>query len=147
MTRLKRAALAGVVAGTGAIAVTYIAAFLGAGARWAPAVFVVGVATFMVGMMVLGAATARGVGRLAIPFAFTWILLVGGLAAAHLVPAAERPYWLGLPPAAAIILYGIGFLPIFVLPFAYALTFDSITLRPEDIERVRAAGAARGGKP
>ncbi len=144
VTPLKRGALVGVAAGTGAIGATYLAAFLGHGsAGWIPAVFVVGVATIMVSMMVLGAATGRGIGKLALPFAFTWLLLVGGIAAAHLLPSASRPYFLGLPPAAALILYGIGFLPILVLPFAYALTFDSITLRPEDIERVRAAGEAR----
>lgn len=144
MTPLKRGALAGVVAGTSAVASTYVAAFLGHGsAGWIPPVFVIGVATIMVSMMVLGAATGRGIGRLAAPFAFTWLLLVGGIAIAQLVPATERPFIFGLPPAAAVILYGIGFVPILVLPFAYALTFDSLTLRPEDIERVRAAGAAR----
>jgi hypothetical protein len=148
MTQLKRVALAAVAGGTAAIAATYVAAFVGdASARWIPPVFVVGVATIMVGMMVLGAATARGIGKLAVPFAFTWILMVGGIAAAHVLPSASRPYILGLPPAAALIIYGIGLLPIIVLPFAYALTFDSITLRPEDIERVRAAGAAREKAP
>jgi hypothetical protein len=148
MTQLKRVALAAVAAGTAAIAATYVAAFVGDGsATWIPPVFVVGVATIMVGMMVLGAATARGIGKLAVPFAFTWFLMVGGIAAAHVLPSASRPYILGLPPAAALIIYGIGLLPIVVLPFAYALTFDSITLRREDIERVRAAGAAREKAP
>ena len=148
MTPLKRSALAAVAGGTAAIGATYVAAFVADGsAAWIPPLFVVGVATVMVGMMVLGAATARGIGRLAVPFAFTWILMVGGVAAAHVLPSVSRPYILGLPPAAALIVYGIGLLPIVVLPFAYALTFDSITLRPEDIERVRAAGAAREQAP
>jgi hypothetical protein len=33
--------------------------------------------------------------------------------------------------------------PALVLPLAYALTFDSATLRPEDLERVRAAREER----
>ena len=45
--------------------------------------------------------------------------------------------WLGLPARAAIVIYGIGLLPIVVLPVAYALTFESQTLTAEDIERVR----------
>jgi len=143
MTRLKNAALAAVVFGTAGISTTYLAAFFGDGpVRWAPPVFVVGVACIMVGMMVLGAATDRGVGRLAVPFAFVWVLLVGGFAWVFRAPQSGD-LWLGLPAAAAIIIYGIGFAPVLVLPLAYALTFDSITLRPEDIERVRAAGAAR----
>ena len=143
MTRLKRAALAAVVLGTVAIGAVYVSAFVSAGpVRWAPAVFVPGIACIMVGMMVLGAATDRGIGRLALPFAFVWLLLVGGFAAVYIAPAAESSgLWLGLPPAAAIIIYGIGLYPVLVLPFAYALTFDSTTLRPEDIERVRAARA------
>lgn len=147
MTRIKRAALAAVVLGTAAIGAVYVSAFLGDGPMaWAPAVFVPGIACIMVGMMVLGAATDRGVGRLALPFAFVWLLLVGGFAAVYIAPAVQTSgLWLGLPPAAAIIIYGIGLSPVLVLPFAYALTFDSVTLRPEDIERVRAARAAVGG--
>jgi hypothetical protein len=49
---------------------------------------------------------------------------------------------LGLPRRAAIVLYGIGLLPLFVLPVAYALTFDEMTLSEEDLERVRRAAAA-----
>jgi hypothetical protein len=144
MTRLRRAALAAVVLGTAAIGVVYVSAFVAeAPASWASAVFVLGIASIMVGMMVLGAATERGIGRLALPFAFVWLLLVGGFAAVFMAPAAEASgLWLGLPPAAAIILYGIGLSPVLVLPLAYALTFDSTTLRPEDLERVRAARAA-----
>ena len=39
---------------------------------------------------------------------------------------------------AAIVIYGIGLLPIIVLPVAYALTFEAMTLSAEDLERVRA---------
>jgi hypothetical protein len=144
MTRLKRAALAAVAAGTTMIGVTYVSAFFAATpAPWAPPLFVLGIACIMVGMMILGAASERGIGRLALPFAFVWLLLVGGFAMVYIAPAAETAgLWLGLPPAAAIIVYGIGFSPILVLPFAYAFTFDAITLRPEDIERVGQARAA-----
>ena len=103
MTRLKRAALTAVALGTAAIGATYLTAFFSDGPMvWAPAVFVPAIACIMVGMMVLGAATSRGVGRLALPFAFVWLLLVGGFAVVYLVPAAQTAgLWLGLPPAAA----------------------------------------------
>jgi len=43
-----------------------------------------------------------------------------------------------LPARAAIVIYGVGLLPIVVLPIAYALTFETQTLSAEDVERVRA---------
>ncbi len=49
---------------------------------------------------------------------------------------------LGLPLRAALVLYGVGLLPIVVLPFAYAVTFDDMTLSEEDLARVRALGVA-----
>ena len=36
------------------------------------------------------------------------------------------------------MIYGVGLLPIVVLPIAYALTFETQTLSAEDVERVRA---------
>lgn len=145
MTRIRRAALGGILGGTLLIGGAYAQALPGGpAARWAAPAFVVGMASIIVGLMVLGAASARGIGRLVIPFAFVWLLLVGGFGLVFMVPATESPgLWLGLPPATAIVLYGIGLVPALVLPLAYALTFDSATLRPEDLERVRAAREER----
>ena len=41
-----------------------------------------------------------------------------------------------------MVIYGIGLLPIVVLPIAYALTFETQTLSAEDVERVRELGRA-----
>jgi hypothetical protein len=63
-----------------------------------------------------------------------------GFGAALALPATEGPLsrlWLGLPARAAMVIYGIGLLPIFVLPIAYALTFETQTLNADDLERVR----------
>jgi hypothetical protein len=91
--------------------------------------------------MILGAARGtHGVGPLKIPFAFVIVTLAVGFCAALIMPATESPastLWLGLPARAAIVIYGIGLLPIVVLPVAYALTFESQTLTAADIERVR----------
>jgi hypothetical protein len=79
------------------------------------------------------------VGALKIPFAFVILMLVIGFGAALALPATEGPLsrlWLGLPARAAIVIYGVGLLPIFVLPIAYALTFETQTLSAEDVERV-----------
>jgi hypothetical protein len=55
---------------------------------------------------------------------------------------------MGLPARAAIVIYGIGLLPIVVLPIAYALTFDTQTLNQSDIDRVRdLARETRRGLP
>ena len=55
---------------------------------------------------------------------------------------ARGPLLLGLPLRTAIVLYGVGVLPMFVLPFAYAYTFHAFTLRDDDLQRVRDAAAA-----
>ena len=100
----------------------------GAAPRWAAPVFVAALATLLVATMVLGAGRAnRPLGRLAWPFAFVWLVLAVGFGAVLLLhPASptDPTLWLGLPPRAAVILYGIGILPALVLPLAYALTFD-----------------------
>ena len=97
--------------------------------------------------MVLGAARGRGgVGRLAIPFAFVIVTLTVGFCLALGLPANEGPestLWLGLPLRAAIVVYGIGLMPIVVLPVAYALTFETQTLNSEDVERVKELGKVR----
>lgn len=92
-------------------------------------------------------------GPLKIPFAFVILMLVIGFGAALALPATEGPLsrlWLGLPARAAIVIYGVGLLPIFVLPIAYALTFEAQTLSAQDVERVRElarVNQATGGTP
>jgi len=94
--------------------------------------------------MILGAVRGRmGIGPLKYPFAFVVAVLAIGFCAALAIPATEGPLsklWLGLPARAAIVIYGIGLLPIIVLPVAYALTFEAQTLNAEDVERVRELG-------
>jgi len=130
-----------------AIAVGYASAFMKGGAPvWGPWLLALGIPAALGGIMVLGAARERGgVGRLAIPFAFVIATLVIGFSLALALPANEGPdsnLWLGLPARAAIVVYGIGLMPVVVLPVAYALTFETQTLNADDIERVRRAGAA-----
>lgn len=102
----------------------------------------------LVATIALGAArTDRphgGLQRLALPFAAVLLIILGAFAAALLLPAAGEPLLLGLPRRAAIVLYGIGVLPVLILPIAYALTFDELTLTEDDIERVREAAERAG---
>jgi hypothetical protein len=104
----------------------------------------------LVAVMVLGAARAgRLPGTLGIAFALVGVMLAGGFAltlALPAVPGAAEPLVLGLPRRAAVIVYGVGLLPVFVLPAAYALTFDAQTLRDEDLARVRLMAEQRRGR-
>lgn len=126
-----------------AIAAGYGSAFLSPSAAavgpWLLAVFA---PLAMFALMLLGAAPRRGgVQALLGPFVVVYVLVAGGLVLALRLPpdTVSSPLWLGLPRRAAVILFGVGLLPLFVLPIVYALTFDKLTLTSADIERVRSA--------
>ena len=142
----KRRALAALLLAALSIAAAYASAFLPGGApAWAPWPMALGIPAALVAVMVLGAARDGRVGRLALPFAFSGAVLAAGFALALALPASEAagaPLYGGLPLRAAIVIYGIGILPIVVLPIAYALTFHEQTLNAGDLERVRRAGEA-----
>jgi len=130
-----------------AIAVGYAGAFVPHGpAPWSAWIVAVAVPIALVAIMILGAIRGQGgIGRLTIPFAFVGLILIVGFLAALALPPTESSaskLWLGLPLRAAIVIYGIGLLPIVVLPVAYALTFETQTLTADDVERVRALGRA-----
>jgi hypothetical protein len=146
--RTRTAALITLFIAVIAIAVAYAAAFRRAGTpEWAPWLLAIGIPVALGAIMVLGAARGdRGVGPLRIPFAFVVATLAVGFGAALALPSSEGPLsrlWLGLPMRAAIVIYGVGVLPIFILPIAYALTFETQTLSAEDVERVRALARER----
>lgn len=150
MTR--RIAIGATFVATCCIATAYLSAFLPGGTQWGAWCMVVGLATMVVSLMVLGAARGGGgVRRLAIPLAITFVAIVAGFGAALVLPAegSDARIVLGLPVRAALVLYGVGLVPLIVLPLAYARTFDDMTLREEDLARLRelaAAHAARNGR-
>ena len=139
----RRAALVALIAATLTIAIGYAAAFSPGGPpAWAAWLLALGIPTALGAIMILGAARGQtGIGALKYPFAFVVAALVIGFCAALALPATESALsklWLGLPVRAAIVVYGIGLLPIIILSVAYALTFETQTLNAEDVERVRA---------
>jgi hypothetical protein len=147
----RRLSLAGLVAGTLMIAAAYASAFLPGGApSWAAWLFAMGTPLTFVASMALGASGPRGLGRLKWVFLLVFAILAGGFGAVLAMPAVDPTdptLFLGLPPRTAIILLGVGLLPLFVLPVAYALTFDQTTLSEDDLARVReAARAARAAQ-
>lgn len=143
----RRNSLLALLAGTLLMAAAYASAFLpGDPPVWAGWAMGMGIPCSLLAVMVLGA--VRGgepLGKLKYAFAVSGVMLAAGFALALGLPADEAagaPLYLGLPLRASVVLYGIGLLPIVVLPIAYALTFDAQTLDPEDLERVRRAGQA-----
>jgi hypothetical protein len=142
----RRNSLLALFLGTLACAAAYASAFLpGDPPGWSPWALGIGTATVMVAASALGAARAdTGVGRLKLPFAIVFLIVAGGFAAVLMMPApgANPNLFFGLPAGAAIVLLGIGILPLLVLPIAYALTFEDMTLSEADLARVRDAARA-----
>jgi hypothetical protein len=143
--KTRATALIALFIGTLAIASGYAAAFSRGGTpMWAPWLLALGIPTAVGAIMILGAARSnRGIGPLRIPFLFTAAILAVGFCVALALPASETAtshLWFGLPLRAAVVIYGVGLLPIVVLPIAYAVTFETQTLSAEDVERVRELG-------
>lgn len=142
---IKRNALGAVFLSVVTIGVAYASAFVPGGApRWAAWAMAIGIAVLMVATMVLGAVRNDRLGRLTLPFAFVFLVLAVGFGVVLALPPADPAdldLWLGLPPRAAVVLYGVGLLPLFAVPVAYALTFDDMTLSDGDLARVREAAA------
>ncbi|MDB4907462.1 MAG: hypothetical protein JWO05_2246 [Gemmatimonadetes bacterium] len=145
-----RFGLALVVISMIAVGLAYLLAFAAPGLTGSLGAWcmIFGIAGAVVGLMMLGASRDdRSLRPLLLPLAFTFAVLMLGFGMGLVLPAAgaaERLLF-GLPLRAAIIVYGIGLLPILVLPFAYARTFDALTLSDEDLARVRAAAAQLKG--
>ena len=147
MTGPRRAAVIVLFISIVAIALAYSAALVTRGAStWAAWIAAIAVPIALTAIMILGAVRGdKGIGKLRIPFAFVALILIAGFLAPLMLPATESStsvLWLGLPLRAAIVIYGIGVLPIIVLPVAYALTFETQTLSAEDVQRVRELGRA-----
>jgi hypothetical protein len=139
---MKAAALVAVFTATVAIGFTYAFTLVaGSAPGWGGAVLAVATPTVLVAFMVLGAARSGArLGLLWLAFGYTFLVLAGGFLLALALPP-EGPgsrLVLGLPLRAAIIMYGIGLFPAFIIPAAYALAFDRHTLSEADLARVRA---------
>ncbi len=125
------------------VAMPYAAAFAGLAPEWTLYALAIGVNGVIVSLMALGAVRRDRLPRsLVWTFAGLFVLCAGAFVVALALPANEGvggPLLLGLPLRTAIVLYGIGVVPIAILPFAYALTFESSTLSDDDLVRVREA--------
>lgn len=142
----RRFAVSALFVGTLLIGAAYASAFAPGGApAWGAWSMALGVAVMMIAAMILGAARPGvSLGGLWAVFALMFVLIAGCFGAALALPpeGAGSALLLGLPRRAAILMYGIGLMPVFVLPVAYAVTFDRVTLSEADLARVRERAAA-----
>jgi hypothetical protein len=144
---VKTAALSAIFLAALAIAGVYAWALIaGSPPGWAPWILAVAAPLALIGTAVAAVTRPGSPLRplMAAALAVTLILMMGGFVLALTLPSEGEPLLLGLPRRAAIVLYGVGLLPVLVLPVAYALTFDSTVLHAEALDRLRALGAAEG---
>jgi hypothetical protein len=134
-----------IAAAAGAALIAYGATLAsGHAPPWAPWLLAFAGPTTLAAFMHLGAARAGRTSPLTTAaIILVWAILTAGLAlalrAAPVTPDAAL--YLGLPRAAAIVVYGVGLLPLFILPLAYALDFDRGVLSADDLATVRAMKA------
>lgn len=100
-------------------------------------------ALFPVALIMLGAARGGRLGGLAGPILVLGIILAAGLALAVFLPEGG-PDVLGLPLGTALMIFVVVPVPLLLTCLAYAFTFDRLGLRPEDLDRVRAAREKAG---
>lgn len=130
---------------------SYASAFLPGGPpAFVPWVFATATASAMIAVLMLGVAR-KGIrlGILGWVFGFCFLCVAGGFGmalAAEPVAAGAR-LWLGLPGGAATILFVVAFPPMLVLPLAYALTFDTVTLSDAELDVLRARLEAMREEP
>jgi hypothetical protein len=92
---------------------------------------------FPVALIGLGAGRAEG-WRALRPWVFALGLVLTGGALSVLALAGDRsPSVGGLPVATAILIYGLGVLPLGIVSVAYVRCFHSSGLRARDLDRVR----------
>ena len=117
------------ISGTVAIGVAYLAAIVQHSApAWAPWPLAYGSVATSVGLFVIGSATRGPVPRtIAGLLAALFLVLVVSFGAALAMAPNEGPggpLMLGLPVRLAIVFYGVGFVPLFVLPLAFGLSYE-----------------------
>jgi hypothetical protein len=146
MTTPARVALIGVCAGSLLVAVAFASAWTPGGAPvWGTWVMVLGSAKLLGAATMLGALNSGVRWSLALMAAvFLSLVIAIGFGAPLLLPVetASSPLFLGLPLRAAIEIYGVGLVPIVVLPLLFAMEFKRDGLDEAGLTALRARCAA-----
>jgi len=111
--------------------------------------FAVLAVAFPVALIVLGAQRRGRLGRLLWPLAALLLILEACVLAmlalrGHVLDA---PWLGGLPLATAVQVYGLFLLPLLLVSFAYAWTFDGRGLRQDDLDELRRRFRRAEGAP
>lgn len=130
-------ALAALVLGLLFAALAYLGAFLtGAAPLWSGWAMAAALVFTLPATLALGGRRTGGGRIVAVAAWLLAVILAAGFALAFLLPVEDvaTPLWGGLPPRAAVIVYGIGLLPLLFLPWGYARHFarhdlDAVTVQ------------------
>lgn len=118
------------------------AALPGPSPRWASAIMALATGGCLAALIGVALGERAREPRLAATLGFIGLGVGAGLAALLVLPGVREgdpgPLVLGLPLGAAWMLYGVGLLPMLVVPVVYAWTFDAVTLSEADLEHIRA---------
>jgi hypothetical protein len=113
-------------------------AFCLGGAAFSWIAVLAGGAAFPVALIALGATRKGRLERLRGPLLLFGLILLAGLVAVFVLPRGG-PDLLGLPAGTAIMIFILVPVPLILLSGLFAASFDRSVLRPEDLDRVRAA--------
>ncbi len=126
-SRVASVPVAGLVLGALLVLLSYVSAWFGA-PTWGTWSMISGSALCMSAAIAMGAANSHiRPARVALVAAFLLVVIVAGFGIPMYFPAVtvETPLVLGLPLPVAIEVYGVGLLPVVVLPILFALEFKS----------------------
>ena len=100
-----------------------------------------GLATMALPPALIGLAVSRNgrIGALRGPLLLFAVLLQSGFVAMLLLSDRLDPgrWWLGLPPATAVMLYGVWLAPLLAVSLIYAWHFRHAGLTDQDLDRLR----------
>lgn len=95
---------------------------------------------FIPALIAVGACRRGKLGSLGLPLALIMILLEGSLIGIFLCtgPVQQEEWWCGLPPATALMLFGLWLAPLLLVSLVYAWHFERFGLTSDDLARIRA---------
>ena len=138
---LKSAVLSLVFFFLAVVAAGYAGSFLDA--VWAPWCLAIGTCGALMSMMALGAIRRGKIAPvLRWVFAGMFLFCAGCFCVALAIPPNEGaggPLLFNFPLRSTIVLLGVAIVPILVMPFAWALTFESSMLSDADLQQLREA--------
>jgi hypothetical protein len=110
--------------------------------------FAVTTMAFPPALIALGALRRGRLGGLAVPLLLFAILLQGCVLAMLVLSAGadSESRWLGLPPATAVMLYGLWLFTLVLVSLLFAWDFDRFAPGEEDLRRIRRIAERRADR-